>query len=152
VGASGATISDKSPDRGERVGANWRTSTIQRQRHVLFDTNAWKTLVASRCKLPVGDVQAFTIHGGQSHDMLAEQMASEVPVRVESKMRVVDEWKLIPGRDNHLWDCVVGSAVAASYTGISAVGAAAKPAGERKSISREDMAAKRAELLARMGR
>jgi hypothetical protein len=152
VGASGATISDKSPDRGERVGANWRTSTIQRQRHILYDTNAWKTLVASRCKLPVGDVQTFTIHGGQGHDMLAEQMASEVPVRVESKMRVVDEWKLIPGRDNHLWDCVVGSAVAASYTGISAVGAAAKPAGERKSISKEDMAAKRAELLARMGR
>jgi hypothetical protein len=152
VGASGQTISDKAPDRGERVGANWRTSTIQRQRHVLYDTNAWKTLIASRCKLPVGDVQTFTVHGGQSHEMLAEQMASEVPVRVESKMRVVDEWKLIPGRDNHLWDCVIGAAVAASYVGISAVGAAARQTVERKSISREEMAAKRAELLAKMGR
>lgn len=152
VGAAGQTISDKPPDRGERVGANWRTSTIQKQRHVLYDTNAWKTLVASRCKLPPADPTAFTVHAGQ-HEMLAEQLAAEVPVRVESKMRVVDEWRLVPGRDNHLWDCVVGAAVAASYCGVSAVGAAAKPpAADRRVISREEMAAKRAELLARMGR
>ena len=151
VGASGSTISDKAPDKGERVGSNWRTSTIGRQRHVLYDTNAWKTLVASRCKLPIADAQTFTVHAG-NHDMLAEQMASEVPVRVESKMRTVDEWKLIPGRDNHLWDCVVGSAVAASYVGISAVGVAARQTVGRKVVSREDMAAKRAELLAKMGR
>jgi hypothetical protein len=152
VGASGQTISDKAPDRGERVGANWRTSTIGRQRHVLYDTNSWKTFVATRIKLPIGDPQGFTIHAGQ-HDMLAEQLASEVPVRVESKMRVVDEWRLIPGRDNHLWDCTVGAAVAASFTGISAVGVEGKPgAGPRKVISREEMAAKRAELLAKMGK
>ena len=152
VGASGSTISDKAPDRGERVGSNWRTSTIQRQRHVLFDTNAWKTLVASRWKLPAGDPQVFTVHAG-AHDMLAEHLASEVPVRVESKARACDEWKLIPGRDNHLWDCVVGAAVAASYSGVSAVGADARPAGgPRKILSREDMAARRAELLARSGR
>lgn len=152
VGASGQTISDKPPDRGERIGFNWRTSTIQRQRHVLFDTNSWKTFVASRVKLPVGDPQGFTIHAGQ-HDMLAEQLASEVPVRVESKQRACDEWKLIPGRDNHLWDCIVGCAVGASFTGISAVGVDAKPGrAERKVISREDMAAKRAELLRKMAR
>lgn len=152
VGASGQTISDKPPDRGERVGANWRTSTIQKQRHVLFDTNAWKTFLAARVKLPVGDPQGFTVHAGQ-HDMLAEQMAAEVPVRVESKMRVVDEWRLIPGRDNHLWDCLVGSAVAASFTGISAVGVESKaPAPPRRIITREEMAAKRSELLAKMQR
>lgn len=152
VGASGQTISDKAPDRGERVGANWRTSTIQRQRHVLYDTNAWKTFVASRLKLPKGDPQGMTIHSGE-HDMLAEQLAAEVPVRVESKMRVVDEWRLIPGRDNHLWDCVVGSSVAASFLGISAVGVDAKQGrGDRKVITREEMAARRAELLAKMGK
>lgn len=150
VGASGQTISDKPPDRGERVGANWRTSTIGRQRHLLYDTNAWKTFVASRVKLPMGDPLGFTLHDGQ-HEMLAEQMSSEVPIRVESKMRVVDEWKLIPGRDNHLWDCVIGSAVAASFTGISAVGVQAKPAAARKVISREEMAAKRAALLSKLG-
>ena len=152
VGASGQTISDKPPDRGERVGSNWRTSTIHKQRHVLYDTNTWKTFLAARVKLPLGDPQGFTLHAGQ-HDMLAEQMASEQPVRVESKMRVVDEWRLIPGRDNHLWDCLVGSAVAASFTGISAVGVESNgPAPPRKVITREEMAAKREELLRKMGR
>lgn len=151
VGASGQTISDKAPDRGERVGANWRTSTIQRQRHVLFDTNAWKTFLAARIKLPPGDPQGITIHAGE-HDMLAEQLSSERPVRVESKTRVVDEWKLIPGRDNHLWDCVVGAAVAASFSGLSAVGVASQPAADRQVISREEMAAARARLMAKMSR
>lgn len=152
VGASGQTISDKPPDRGERVGSNWRTSTIQRQRHVLYDTNSWKTFVAARMKLAVGDPQGFTIHAGQ-HEMFAEQMAAETPVRVESKMRVVDEWRLTPGRDNHLFDCVIGSAVAASYSGVSAVGVdPAAGRAERKVISREEMAAARAKLMAKMGR
>jgi hypothetical protein len=152
VGASGQTISDKPPDRGERVGANWRTSTIQRQRHVLYDTNSWKTFVAARMKLSVGDPQGFTIHAGQ-HEMFAEQMAAETPVRVESKMRVVDEWRLTPGRDNHLFDCVIGSAVAASYSGVSAVGVDPTAGrAERKVISREEMAAARAKLMAKMGR
>jgi len=152
VGASGSTLSDKRPDRGERVGANWRTSTILKQRHVLFDTNAWKSFFASRMKLPTGDPQALTIHAG-NHEMLAEHLTSEYPTRVEARGRVVDEWRLIPGRDNHWLDCVVGAAVAASYTGISAVGADAKPlATTRRTISREQMAAKRAELLAKLRR
>jgi hypothetical protein len=84
--------------------------------------------------------------------MLAEQWSAEYPVRVEARGRTVDEWRLIPGRDNHWWDCVVGAAVAASYIGVSAVGADARPTAPRKTISREEMAAKRAALMARMGR
>ena len=151
VGASGQTISDKAPDRGERIGSNWRTSTIQRQRHILYDTNAWKTFVAARFKLPLGDPQGLTVHAGE-HDMLAEQLSSEVPVRVESRQRIVDEWRLIPGRDNHLWDCVIGAAVAASYTGVSAVGADVAGPVQRNALTREEMAAARAKLLAKMGR
>jgi hypothetical protein len=151
VGASGQNISDKSPDRGERIGPNWRTSSIQRQRHILYDTNAWKTFLAARVKLPLGDPQGLTIHAGQ-HEMFSEQLASEVPVRVESRMRVVDEWRLIPGRDNHLLDCMVGAAVAASYAGVSAVGVEARQAARKKTISSEEMAAKRAELMRSMGR
>ena len=151
VGASSQNLGDKAPDRGERIGTNWRTSTINRQRHVLYDTNAWKTFVAARIKLPVGDPQGFTVHAGD-HDMLAEQLASEVPVRVESRQRVVDEWRLIPGRDNHLWDCVIGAAVAASYAGVSAVGAEGGRGTQAAALTREDMAAARARLLAKMGR
>jgi hypothetical protein len=84
--------------------------------------------------------------------MLAEQLSSEVPVRVESRQRVVDEWRLIPGRDNHLWDCLIGAAVAASYSGVSAIGADGSPATPARVITAEQMAARRAELLAKLGR
>jgi phage terminase large subunit GpA-like protein len=118
----------------------------------LYDTNAWKSFFAARMKLPASDPQAFTIHAG-NHELLAEHLTSEYPTRVEARGRVVDEWRMIPGRDNHWLDCVVGAAVAASFTGISAVGAEARPlATVRRSISKEQMAAKRAELLARLGR
>jgi len=150
VGASGQTISDKKPDKGERLGFNWRTSTIQKQRHLLYDTNAWKTFVATRIKLPIGDPLALTLHAGQ-HDLLAEHLAAEAPVRVESKMRIVDEWRAIPGRDNHWFDCLVGAAVAASFSGISAVGAEAAPKPERKVFTAEQMAARRAELEKKLG-
>jgi hypothetical protein len=151
VGASSSMLTDKKPDKGERVGSNWRTSTIGRQRHILYDTNAWKSLVSARCKLPPADVQSLTVHAG-AHEMLAEQWSAEYPVRVEARGRTVDEWRLIPGRDNHWWDCVVGAAVAASYIGVSAVGAEARPTAPRKTITREEMAAKRAALMAKLGR
>lgn len=146
VGASGQTISDKPPDRGERIGHNWRTSTIQKQRHVLYDTNAWKTVFATRVKLPVADPQSFTIHAGDN-EMVAEHLTSEKPVRVESRQRVVDEWRLTPNRDNHWLDCVVGSFVAASFLGISSVGAEPPTRLQRKRITPEEMAAKREALL-----
>jgi hypothetical protein len=152
VGASSSNISDKRPDRGERVGANWRTSTIQRQRHVLFDTNAWKSFLAERLRLPPADPQAFTLHEGD-HAMFSEHLASEHPIRVEARGRVVDEWRLTPGRDNHFLDVCVGAAVAASFSGISAVGAQARPGGgPRKVITRQEMAAKRQQLMRQMGR
>jgi hypothetical protein len=52
--------------------------------------------------------------------MLFEHLTSEYPVRTESSRgRVVDEWKLSGTRwENHWWDCLVGSAVAASITGV----------------------------------
>ena len=150
VGASGQTISDKRPDAGERIGPNWRTSTIGKQRHVLYDTNWWKSFVAARLKLPLGDPQGLTVHAGE-HDMIAEQYAAEVPTRVESKMRIVDEWRLTPGRDNHLWDCLVGSAVAASFVGVSAIGAESRPVAVRRLVSREDMQARRDALMRQKG-
>lgn len=153
VGASRRMLADGKPEQGERVGAHWRTSTIKKQRHVLFDTNYWKSFVVGRMKLGAADPLAFTFHAGR-HELLFDHLASEYPTRTENKAtgHTVDEWQLIPGRDNHWLDCVVGAAVAASYIGISAVGAESKPAAARKVISREDMAAKRAKLMQRLGR
>jgi len=153
VGASRRMLSDGKPEPGERVGPHWRTSTIKKQRHILFDTNYWKSLLASRMKLGVADQQAFTFHTGR-HEMLFDQIASEYPTRTENKTtgRTVDEWQLIPGRDNHFLDCLVGSAVAASVLGVSAVGAESQAAPKQRVITKEEMAARRAELLRKMGR
>ncbi len=50
--------------------------------------------------------------------MLAEQMHAEYRIRTEGRGRTVDEWRLRPDRpDNHLLDCLAGSAVAASVVG-----------------------------------
>jgi len=47
--------------------------------------------------------------------MFADHMASETPVTVECNGVLFEEWKCIPNRDNHFFDCVVGASVAASF-------------------------------------
>jgi hypothetical protein len=49
--------------------------------------------------------------------MLAEQLTSERPDRVEANGRTVDEWSVLPGRDNHFLDCITGCAVLAHAAG-----------------------------------
>jgi hypothetical protein len=83
--------------------------------------------------------------------MLTEQLAAEYPVRVEARGRTVDEWRLIPGRDNHWLDCLVGAAVGASVAGVSAAGAEAPGPAARKRITLEEMERKRAAIIARQG-
>ena len=87
------------------------------QRSTLYDTNFWKSFVAARLKHPLGDPEALCFYEGE-HELLAEHLCAEFPVRTEAKGRVVDEWKATPNRDNHWFDCLVGSAVAASITGV----------------------------------
>jgi hypothetical protein len=143
-------MSDAKAEPGERVGAHWRTSTIKKGRHILFDTNYWKSLVIGRMKLGAADPMAFTFHSGR-HEMLFDHLSSEYPVRTENKStgRTVDEWQLVPGRDNHWLDGVVGAAVAASVVGVSAVGAESPKGLARRRITAEEMAARRAEIIAR---
>jgi hypothetical protein len=117
IGASGQPISDRSKGRGDRLGLNWRVGQISAgQRSALYDTNFWKSFVAARMRLPVGDPEAISLHAGE-HDLFIEHCVAEYPVRTEARGRVVDEWKWT-GRDNHWLDCLVGSAVAASIAGI----------------------------------
>ena len=118
IGASGTPLSDKHRTRGDRIGLNWRINTVQKQRSCTYDTNFWKTFVASRLRLPTGDPEAILFHQGE-HDLLFDHLTNEYPVRAEARGRVVDEWKLSGTRfENHWWDCLVGAAVAASIQGV----------------------------------
>jgi hypothetical protein len=118
VGASSQPMTEKQKHRGDKIGLNWRIGKLGDSdvRSCLYDVNYWKTFVAARLRLAMGDPEALTLHQGD-HDLLLEHLTSEYPVRTEARGRVVDEWKKA-GRDNHWWDCLVGAAVAASVTGL----------------------------------
>jgi hypothetical protein len=123
VGAGHKPMAEWNKKRGERVGDGWRMPAMtgrRRSRHVVGDVNKWKSFVAARLSVPVGQRGALTLYGddGHQHRMLADHCISERPVRVESKGGgACDEWRLQPNRDNHLWDCLVGCHVAASIQG-----------------------------------
>jgi hypothetical protein len=70
--------------------------------------------------------------------------------------RTVDEWKLYPGRENHLLNCCVMATVAASAAGITAVDAEASPERQRRRVEvpkpgaqRKTIATRRAIVRAR---
>lgn len=137
VGASSIPFSDYKRKRGERVGLNWRVPLVTGKRavrHLLFDTNYWKSFVHARLAVPMGDPGCLSLYGRDAarHQLLAEHLTSEYRVKTEGRGRVVDEWKLrVAGLDNHWLDCLVGAAVAASMQGAVLFGTdhriAAKP-------------------------
>jgi len=123
VGASSIPFSDYKRKRGERIGLNWRVPVVTGKRavrHVVFDTNYWKSFVHARLTVPMGDPGCLSLFGSkpESHRLIAEHLTSEYRVKTEGRGRTVDEWKLrVDGLDNHWLDCLVGAAVAASMHG-----------------------------------
>ena len=123
VGASSQPFSEYKRRSGDRIGHNWRIPNVHGKRavrHILFDTNYWKSFVHARFAVAMGDRGCLSLFGDQpdQHRLLAEQLTSEYRVRTEGRGRSVDEWKMRPERaDNHWFDCLVGCAVAASMQG-----------------------------------
>lgn len=123
VGASSIPFSDYKRKTGDRVGLNWRIPNVQGRRairHLVFDTNYWKSFVHARLAVPMGDRGCLSLFGRDSdpHRLLAEHLTAEYRVKTTGRGRTVDEWKLRPERtDNHWLDCLVGCAVAAAMQG-----------------------------------
>ena len=123
IGASSKPMSEYKKAVGDRVGHNWRMPNIRGKRavrHVVFDTNYWKSFVASRLLESMGDRGSLSLWGrsSEAHMLFAEHLTAEYRVKTEGRGRRVEEWKLRPeGADNHWWDGLVGCAVAASMTG-----------------------------------
>lgn len=119
-----APINEWAKTAGDRVGLNWKipAMTGRRQfRHVIFDTNWWKSCMLARLKTGKGAAGAMYLFGDRAdqHRMLIDHLLSERPTPVSGPSRTVDQWELVTvGRDNHWWDCLVGCAVAASQLGI----------------------------------
>lgn len=107
----------------EKYGNNWirKSSTSKTQgKHVQYDTNFWKSLVAERLIAPKGSKNALLLPGtyNSRFQLLADHLASEYPETTFGRNRYVDEWKRKPAAENHFFDCLIMSAVAASYAGL----------------------------------
>jgi hypothetical protein len=89
----------------------------------MYETDLFKSIAAERLRTPLGGAGSLSIDGDprrrERFRDLAEQLTSE---RASEKERRngdrFDKWRVIPGRSNHLWDCLVGCLVAAAYLGI----------------------------------
>jgi hypothetical protein len=140
VGASSIPFSDYKRKRGDRAGLNWRIPVVRGKRsvrHVVFDTNYWKSFVHARLVVPMGDPGCLSLFGrsAERHRLLADHLTAEYRVKTEGRGRTVDEWKLrVDGLDNHWLDCLVGVAVAASIQGAVLFGTDAKPTLSRKRL------------------
>jgi len=145
VGASSVPFSEYKRKRGERVGHHWRipNTQVRRQvRHVLIDTNYWKSFIHARLAVAMGDPGCLSLLGRDAnrHQLLAEHVAAEYRVRTEARGRVVDEWKLRAGSpDNHWLDCLVGCAVAASIQGAVLFGTEASGRTPRKPMKLSEL-------------
>lgn len=123
IGASSKPMSEYKKTAGDRVGHNWRMPNIRGKRavrHVIYDTNYWKSFVASRILTSMGDKGSMSLWGrsSETHMLFAEHLTAEYRVKTEGRGRKVEEWKMRPeAHDNHWFDGVVGNAVAASMCG-----------------------------------
>ena len=146
IGASSKPMNEYHKVAGDRVGYNWRMPNIsgKRQvRHVVFDTNFWKSFVASRFLTALGDKGSLSLWGrnAEAHMLFAEHVTAEYRVKTEGRGRRVEEWKMLPeSKDNHWWDGVVGNAVAASMCGcvLAGTGEIAKKA-EKPKVKLSDL-------------
>lgn len=125
VGASSKPMTEYRKQQGDRLGFNWMIPNVAGKRairHVIYDTNYWKSFIHARLAVPIGDKGALTLYGRipGTHQLFAEHLTAEYRVKTQGRGRTVDEWKLKPqSHDNHFLDCVAGCAVCGSMLGAS---------------------------------
>jgi hypothetical protein len=109
------------PRPGEQVGKGvpWRkTAAIGGHRHLVWDTNWWKSFTYARLSVGHGGAGCLSLFKG-NHQLFADHMTSEKESQQDGPERKVPIWELIPGRDNHWFDTTVGCVVAASVLGVT---------------------------------
>lgn len=121
---------------GGQTGFHWRMPPPQGgDRVVLIDTDFWKTLASERLAAALGDRGCWSIFGRSpaEHQLLFEHFCSEKPEWRQSGDRGKWHWQPPPNRpDNHWWDGLIGSAVAASILGAQIPGTVTGPVAVQK--------------------
>lgn len=145
VGASSLPFSEYKRKQGDQIGHNWRIPNVRGKRavrHVLYDTNYWKSFVHARLAVAMGDHGCLSLFGDNpdQHRLFAEHLTAEYRVSTSGRGRTVDEWKHRADKfDNHWLDGLVGCAVAASIQGAVLFGTGAKPAENRRPIKLSEL-------------
>lgn len=123
-GVQARPLAEQPRQPGDRGGYGWRMPAGAPTPLVRFDAGMWKSFVHARLATAPGDPGSLTLFGKAParHRMLAEHLTSETRERLQGNARVVDVWTETPHRDNHLFDCLVGCAVAASIGGAATAG------------------------------
>jgi len=125
-------VAEWRPRPGEKSGFHWRLTVSEsgRGRMVQFDPDAWKSFVFERLTTPIGPRGAMRFYGKNpyEHEMISEHCWSETSIPKTLRGSTFDKWTQRPHRpDNHLWDCLIGCAVAASVEGITFASSTAVP-------------------------
>lgn len=133
VGPNHAPMHLFKPRDGEEIGEHWTRKPLPNNRKTRLahiDVNWWKSQMRDRLLTKPGDVGCLSLWGtAREHEEFAAHVTAERPDPPAGTHRV-EVWKLLPARpDNHLWDCLVMSAVAASMLGITTGG---EPAAMRR--------------------
>lgn len=125
IGAANVPIEEYAKKPGDRVGPGWIVGRSPRGgTWVRFDSNRAKGVVHAGFGTAVGDKGGFSLFGSDPHvhQLFADHVAAEAPVRVSARGRQVDEFKVLPGRaDNHYLDVAAGNVVAAWLCGVGGV-------------------------------
>lgn len=107
------------PKPGQEAGPYFqrRHDTERHSDYYRYDANYYKTLVHKCLGTPDGDDGAARLWKGE-HILLADHLRAEYPVKTFGQGREVVEWKLRPGQDNHLFDCLAGCCMGAAAVKI----------------------------------
>lgn len=150
IGARSSPMANWPERQYEQRGPGWRRTppSATKGGFVVFDANHWKTFTADRLRTPPGAAGCWYLPAGRpdAHRMFAAHCSAEYPVQVtnEGTGRTVMEWVERPGKPpNHLWDCLVGAAVAAGVEGLLwSAGGPAPPPPARERVSLKELRAK----------
>ncbi|MBQ2822708.1 MAG: phage terminase large subunit family protein [Thermoguttaceae bacterium] len=107
---------------GEERGEGWQRPPLQPSnlvRQTRYDTNLWKSNVRTYFRSPVSGTSSLTLFEGDevTHYDYIQQVLAEKSESLTGPKGTIDFWTLIPGRDNHLWDCTIMAAVANAVLG-----------------------------------
>lgn len=148
VGAGSHPINSRKKQPGDMVGLDWYIPAASKHavRHIIIDTNSWKSFLHARLKVARGGRGALSLFGDNPglHRMLADHLCVEKRTKMtnEKTGRTVYEWRAPPTADNHFFDALVGNCVAASILGASLQGVHTPAKPKKKKVSYSEMYSK----------